>query len=824
MKMLPTLVLRSPLLVVFFGAFVVFAPIMNVGAAALPGGGHEMPRDSLWSVHADGTSSVQETIQRFKKRGLCWIRAVDTISRSCSSFLGQDTLRSAIAVSFLRCHLQQSGKQLPSGCQRQEEILTSDGPFDSPTDRDDVNMDGSHVELDNATLECTKALDDATFQLYSSFKIHSDQLCFYYQTELRDLHVHESIALLRSISENTAITVHGIDEDAELLQSRVADISDKQEYVIEAQRLLGLSMTRLTKAGEEIVNEMTRSFEHISTVSRDIYSQVEDSAKTHAAILDTQVDLISGQEKLKIHVGELFQTLHEQADMISQDVKESLRSAKLLQAMQQRLRNGMDDIRETQHEFSVHQEKLTNVTTHMFHQLDSKGDEINNKLNKSLEQEDLLLHRQGQAIDQVAAYAEKHQEAIEKAHSAVEGISDTSTRILHNMRENEVKFEALGDAVDKVLNAQSWLLGEFLDIRFVVFYSVVLGIATLISSARYTRDSRWQMYLVTICAMIGEQLWTAHFVSAHHDNAETTFYSDLWLLRKTVGAILCALWIRSVLTFKDYKRINNSILQDISQKTKALARELQEMKSSNLCSRCSGLERVSQSESGGSSSDSETDSDHYESERLLSDGRGYDSGEESECWCRRDAAFMSLGTDYRSGSDDDFTYTSGEEYESSEWETNCSDMELSHEREKHALSENRDSQSDPLSDEEYLPDGETAAISTLDNSFDSQRPLSPSRAMEHSDAVVSRPSMESGQLHLSSRDADGVGVEAGHSDTRIRRYNPFYTLRPSPQNTSTVVDVESKIDTLAVTADETLAEFEEAVVRSHYRWSHFTHE
>jgi len=167
---------------------------------------------------------------RREKGGECWRNAVKDLEASCSGL--DDSVMARLAYSFLTCHLQQHRRKV------------------------NVCAEGSDVE------SCTEDLSDTMFGIYTSFVMHTHNMCFYLQASMWQARMDSTVDRLQQSSENVA-------------EGLLVTAGRTQDLLVGMDEVSSINSNILHKTNrlQEFISQIFELVERIGHIQSAFYSQ-----------------------------------------------------------------------------------------------------------------------------------------------------------------------------------------------------------------------------------------------------------------------------------------------------------------------------------------------------------------------------------------------------------------------------------------------------------------------------------------------------------------------------------------------------------------------
>ncbi|CAK8686840.1 unnamed protein product [Clavelina lepadiformis] len=176
----------------------------------------------------------------------------------------------------------------------------------------------------------------------------------------------------------------------------------------------------------------------------------------------------------------------------------------------------------------------------------------------------------------------------ENMHKSVLDVQRSHEETKNVIREQRVLF---AEVFDRVAALQKTVLGEFTSVYTFGFYIGASLLAYVLTSTSRTSSARiWLFVLITVNFFTERAVVNYHLAPSSSEEGmfvesavlPETVYADLWICRKIFTGLAMLTMLICVIRYKDYNRINNSLLNEIKRQNLELQVLLKEQGVSNL--------------------------------------------------------------------------------------------------------------------------------------------------------------------------------------------------------------------------------------------------
>lgn len=221
------------------------------------------------------------------------------------------------------------------------------------------------------------------------------------------------------------------------------------------------------------------------------------------------------------------------------------------QAWHEATENTIDRLADNSHDVAVQLEQSSKVANRMIVQQ-----------NKSLQNQELLLERD----ERLRKSMQRSVFDVQKSHAETKKIINEQRALFH-------------EVFDRVAVLQKTILGEFSSIYTFGFYVGSTILAYILTSTSYTNGARIWLFLLLIFNALTERAISNYQISKldrDHRIGESgeiipeLIHNHVWLCRQIYCGLSLVVLIISVYRFKDYTKLNNSLLNEIKRQNQQL--------------------------------------------------------------------------------------------------------------------------------------------------------------------------------------------------------------------------------------------------------------
>lgn len=153
-------------------------------------------------------------------------------------------------------------------------------------------------------------------------------------------------------------------------------------------------------------------------------------------------------------------------------------------------------------------------------------------------------------------------------------------------RKIEKVFGSLGEKIKVIADIQDYILGEFVDIKSIIFYFLILVLSTILTSFERTFSSRLYLYIISVISFIIERhlfgtndieksfIQIQYFTLICGSNFRSEFlkceFKSKALFRTFLIILLTLVYTVKAIRHIDYQKENHNLLNKVDTKLTSL--------------------------------------------------------------------------------------------------------------------------------------------------------------------------------------------------------------------------------------------------------------
>ncbi|XP_031636213.1 uncharacterized protein LOC116349085 [Contarinia nasturtii] len=137
----------------------------------------------------------------------------------------------------------------------------------------------------------------------------------------------------------------------------------------------------------------------------------------------------------------------------------------------------------------------------------------------------------------------------------------------------------LGDLFRRLSQFHNWIVGEYLLIEQIMYYSIVLAVIMIATTAKRTENCRFLLFVLAIVNILIESLFQKYLGNDYYiEDIKIVLFETLWLIRKIFAAVMCTVYVVKTVTYVDSQKMTLSLLQVINKQNVEILQALRDLK------------------------------------------------------------------------------------------------------------------------------------------------------------------------------------------------------------------------------------------------------
>ncbi|KAM0839294.1 hypothetical protein ACQ4PT_060410 [Festuca glaucescens] len=473
-----------------------------------------------------GLKLLDDARRKIAATGTCWSEAYRGLFASCADIMADKERQSRLAWRLSGCFQEDSGHP----------------PLPRCDDR-------------SGMVHCRKRLSESEGKVFLEFFLETNTLCHQLQAE--------------AFKQNTERLVNDLSRSATAASEKLSTIEQRSKQIIQESTKLHGSMSSIVSQTE-----------HLTAASNNIKSRIGDVLEQSAAIAEqsrqiaaAQAVLGEGQAEMRgridagmARVEEEYARLGEEMGRLKEEAAGIEREVRLvgdaMAARMEGLQRTAEEIGSaTGRSLENQKELLDGQSTAM------KGlAELHGFQAQALQESRETMHKLASFGRQQQEELLARQEQIRQAH---DHLMHNSESILKAQEEFSAKQANIFAALDKLYVLHNAILVESRFIKAFFFYSCVVFLLYLLTSAKQTFAIRGHLYF-GLCITLAVEVMLIRFSADDDITKPFWIVSKVLLLRSLFLAAAAAQILHAVFAFKDYEVLNHQLLQTLVENVRAI--------------------------------------------------------------------------------------------------------------------------------------------------------------------------------------------------------------------------------------------------------------
>lgn len=152
-------------------------------------------------------------------------------------------------------------------------------------------------------------------------------------------------------------------------------------------------------------------------------------------------------------------------------------------------------------------------------------------------------------------------------------------RLAQQFRNSTIEHgRQLGDVFQRLAQLHNWFVGEYTFIEQILYYSMLLLVIVIFTTAKRSENCRFVLFLVVAVnlaleCLLQKYLGTDYFI----EDMQIVLFERLWILRKLFMAIMFGIYVTMAALYVDSQRMSLNLLQRIHDQNTEVLRLLRTM-------------------------------------------------------------------------------------------------------------------------------------------------------------------------------------------------------------------------------------------------------
>ncbi|KAL9649673.1 hypothetical protein ABK040_003350 [Willaertia magna] len=502
---------------------------------------------SFLGVSSNNNNNGNEIIEKGKNQLMkfqeqsqwspCWKEQITTLLKDCQELKQNELKRTKLAIHLTNCHLQKSGLSTYK-CTNEMSIK-----------------------------ECTKDMISSTiaFNTYTEFTTHVDNICYFIQSELIDENLNLLIRNLLNESLQLSQDLNLLNLESKKINLNLITIKENNKDLLDEQLLIKNEFINFKELENEFFKNLQKDFLQISSLSnilniemKRILNEQEEQRKYTITFFNEIKDNNKYiNEYITINLNLYKEILNTQNNVKESIVMINDKQLKLNNQMDQSLQNQVNLIN-LQNDLNILQSKLKNLTKKKFNFLKIKSNELKSQLNESLQNQFSLLKNQKESEKYFLNLILQQDNLFKNTEKNLQVLLtyiEDATKYVNKQKEETDKIFT---TIEKVLNFNTNLLSEFLDIKSIFYYLITILFTYLLTNTKYTNNARIFIYFIFSLNFIIEK-----FVIGKLNLNLNDYYFYVNIVRYLSTFLSFLILFLCYYFYKDYNELNYNLLNNM---------------------------------------------------------------------------------------------------------------------------------------------------------------------------------------------------------------------------------------------------------------------
>ncbi|XP_020255243.1 protein GAMETE EXPRESSED 1 [Asparagus officinalis] len=463
-----------------------------------------------------GLKIVEDAKRKMVMANTCWQSSYRALFESCSAVLSDEERKRRLAWMLSDCFQIESGRPAFPGCKKESSML-----------------------------QCLKRLNDGEHKVFLEFFMETNAICHQLQSE--------------SFKHETERLVNELAKSAHYAEDKLDIINEKSDQLLQDSNQIHDSLSSIHEETEQLVQ-----------TSKDAKSQIDDVLENSQAIFQQSKRITETQLELKESQSEMIDAVKLGIDFLEKSYKS--------------LGNEMNNLMKETVKIETEIKEVGDSMVSKMQNLQGTANNIESVAGSSLMKQMELLEGQNDALEGLDALKKFQSEAIKESRDTLEKFSEyghkqheelirrqgeiqkthdhlyeTSQAILEAQREFELKQSDIFSMLEKLYALYKAILDESRFIKAFFFYSCIIILLYMLTSAKQTFHKRVHLYLGLCITLLLEMAIIKYKTS-------DVIIEKIWLARSTFLVVASIQILHSIFTYRDYEIMSHQLLQTLMEK------------------------------------------------------------------------------------------------------------------------------------------------------------------------------------------------------------------------------------------------------------------
>lgn len=173
------------------------------------------------------------------------------------------------------------------------------------------------------------------------------------------------------------------------------------------------------------------------------------------------------------------------------------------------------------------------------------------------------------------------QKLVEHGANLSDVLNDSQSslsRLTESFRNSTIEQgRQLGDLFRRLSQFHNWIVGEYLLVEQIMYYSIVLVVIMIATTAKRSEHCRFLLFLLAVLNILIESLFQKYLGADYFiEDIKIVLFETLWVIRKLFAAVMMTVYIVKTVTYQDSQKLTLNLLQRINEQNAEILQVLRE--------------------------------------------------------------------------------------------------------------------------------------------------------------------------------------------------------------------------------------------------------
>lgn len=154
------------------------------------------------------------------------------------------------------------------------------------------------------------------------------------------------------------------------------------------------------------------------------------------------------------------------------------------------------------------------------------------------------------------------------------------SRLTEQFRNSTIEQgRQLGDLFQRLSQFHNWIVGEYTFIEQIMYYSVLLVVVMIATTAKRSENCRFVLFLLAAVNLIIESLFQRYLGADYFiEDLKIVLFDSLWMIRKVFAVVMITVYVAMTVMYVDSQKLTLDLLQRIHQQNNEMLQVLMDLK------------------------------------------------------------------------------------------------------------------------------------------------------------------------------------------------------------------------------------------------------